>query len=769
MSNIYQHNFDNCMKMRLSNSDYWDLFLCYDCTDEQDNDLILDECILIDMDINNDKSYSGDTIYSLTTWTGATVNGSGVTLYDIGLTAIDNGFLIGEHQPCITNWMTENFSGTTFKNGDPIPQATNASEWNNSFTNKTPAWCYVNFSPSNGTIYGKLYNWFVVGDPRGIGPDGYIVPSEEDFTDFELCLGGNSVAGGKMKTTGTIQFGDGLWNTPNVGATNESGFSGIPSGYKDDNGGAFGLLNDRASFWTTTEISDNVAMVMNLNNGRTDVFHGPDTKTKGYSIRLKKDIGNPLTCPFDSETFLSAFTGSTLFLSSADTRFSMTRVTGCTYEYPIDVITDENSRYSDLCGGFYQGFFKLSDKTYYEEITDNKFTWPLDWFRCPTICTGTTITDCCSSGASHGCGIDPNKAYECYLKLKPVPYNYQILPDRLGGLYCLDGWTATFWLNKKSTSCGGNTLNNLYPNNKGFFFYMGTRSENKFWDQFSGETGYTTSSGYPLPPPIESFEVLNNNPFLVYQPKGCCCFTGITTETISERDRNADIVDNALGFRITDDGSIGFRTVISSGVCSAVTATTVVDCHEQCGCGCTGTTTATTVTVEYVTGASIYECYSLSGLVTTDKWTHIAIRFKPYEQYTGCILETLPRRKGQLSVYVDGFLKWTLEDFDEFLFKELNEHREKQQGVPFNYSWGGGTQGLIETNTVNGPDIRDENLFLQNNFAGTFEGKVSTFKLYGCGLDVTTIREEYNQTSGTFYPTCVNNYVECDYIDGYFE
>ena len=67
MSNIYQHNFDNCFKMRLSNSDYWDLFLCYDCNNEQDNDGILTECLLVDIDISNDNSYSGDTLYSLTT------------------------------------------------------------------------------------------------------------------------------------------------------------------------------------------------------------------------------------------------------------------------------------------------------------------------------------------------------------------------------------------------------------------------------------------------------------------------------------------------------------------------------------------------------------------------------------------------------------------------------------------------------------------------------------------------------------------------------
>ena len=176
---------------------------------------------------------------------------------------------------------------------------------------------------------------------------------------------------------------------------------------------------------------------------------------------------------------------------------------------------------------------------------------------------------------------------------------------------CLDGWTATFWLNKSSESCTGNTLNNLYPDNKGFFFYMGTRSENKFWDLFSGETGYTTSSGYPLPPPKETTTELLNNPFLVYQPADCCCFTGITTETTQQKDRNADIINNALGFRITDDGSIGYRTITMTGVCSAVTATTVVDCNTQCGCGCSsntgstsGYTTATTVSEQYITGTN---------------------------------------------------------------------------------------------------------------------------------------------------------------------
>ena len=313
-----------------------------------------------------------------------------------------------------------------------------------------------------------------------------------------------------------------------------------------------------------------------------------------------------------------------------------------------------------------------------------------------------------------------------------------------------------FWLKKEPTACSGNTattLNDVYSGNTGFFYYMGTRAENKFWDLFSGETGYTTSSGYPLPPPKETKEVLDNNPFLVYQPAGCCCFTGITEVTTQQKDRNADIVNNALGFRIKDDGSIGYRSLGISGVCSAVTATTVVDCNSQCGCGCgTGDTkvTATTITEQYITGVTINEKYSLSGMVKDNQWAHIGVRFRAYEEYSDCELNSIPRRLGSLDIFVDGYLKWSVDNFDEFLFRELDEYREKQEGVPFNYSWGGGTQGLIETNTVNGPDVKDEDLVIQNNFAGTFEGSVATFKMYGCVLDVTLIRYDYNKTKSRF-------------------
>ena len=109
------------------------------------------------------------------------------------------------------------------------------------------------------------------------------------------------------------------------------------------------------------------------------------------------------------------------------------------------------------------------------------------------------------------------------------------------------------------------------------------------------------------------------------------------------------------------------------------------------------------------------------------------------------IKKNVPRRKGRLNFYVNGFLKYSIENFDEFLFKDLFEYREKQEGVPFNYSLGGGSQGLLETNTIGGPDPLDENLIIQENFAGTFLGDISKFRLYECCLDITTIRYRFNE------------------------
>jgi hypothetical protein len=450
-------------------------------------------------------------------------------------------------------------------------------------------------------------------------------------------------------------------------------------------------------------------------------------------------------------------TGTTLTIPASDYRLKLHRVTGSTQQfvYPIELVSNPEPWANAIrfCGGFYQGYYKLDGST------------------------------------------------------------YQVLPNRTN-----KAWVADFWLMKEESCSGttsGETLNDLYPNNKGFFFYMGTRAENKFWNIFEGNnTGctidclqpsgctdvvtkfctetketeiqlYDKDTGYDIflnPPLLDIKEITNQ--FLIYgrakstsrRCGGCgapmdnegygretvCSFTGnsITvadyvrkqtdfrnqfliygrakstssrcgtcgkprdnegygretvctysgdSEIVLELDKNLDVYDNAIGFRIKDDGSIGYRTL-----------------KYYCSGGTTG------VTVE--------EQYSLSGVVADNQWTKITLRYVSDEYYTDEELKCLPARKGKLMIYVDCKLKAVFKNFDEFIGRRLNEYKGKQIGVPFNISIGGGSQGLLESMTFDGQDSEDLGLLIEQNFAGSFIGQISEFKFNICDLNWVDIR-----------------------------
>ena len=129
-------------------------------------------------------------------------------------------------------WTTKNLDAATFRNGDPIPQAKTDEEWEKAGDNQQPAWCYYDNDPANGAKYGKLYNWYAVNDSRGLAPVGYHIPSDAEWTILTDFLGGEKVAGTKMKSTDF--WADYEGNSGN--GTNESGFSGLPGGNRDLDG-----------------------------------------------------------------------------------------------------------------------------------------------------------------------------------------------------------------------------------------------------------------------------------------------------------------------------------------------------------------------------------------------------------------------------------------------------------------------------------------------------------------------------------------------------
>jgi hypothetical protein len=481
---------------------------------------------------------------------------------------------------------------------------------------------------------------------------------------------------------------------------------------------------------------------------------------------------------------LSALTGTTLVIPSGDTRLHMNRVSGTTgnYVYPYDIIIDPNTpdigNFASLYGGFYQGYYKLDGS------------------------------------------------------------NYEVLPTRVNQV-----WVAEFWLTTKQFgSPSGQTLNDTYPENEGFFFYMGTRAENKFWDRWVGaDTGCTSACtsaitctdiisewctvpkeneitlvgdygiGISLDPPRTEIDLITNgfliygrahdnrpdaltgttiytptpttittyycyscgsshdglgtqtacsydgkgipvaqirknkttdiNPFLLYgrgsgiinsgDTIGCCGgpndglgsktvsnFSGVNTPETSI-DYNIDIIDNALGFRIKPDGSIGYRLLTVTGTCET-----------------------TGIEKKYTSGTTITEEYSKPGLIDPVYWYNVVIKFET-DYKSDCELKSLKPRKGKLKFYINGYLKFVVNDFSEFIAKRLDEYKSKQVGVPFNFSLGGGSQGLIESQTFGGLDLSDRGLPIEKNFGGTFMGGISQFKFNICDMSLCQIRKAY--------------------------
>jgi len=182
---------------------------------------------------------------------------------------------------CCQRWMTKNLDVTTYRNGDAIPKVTNNAEW---AALTTGAYCYYNNdSTTYAVTYGKLYNWYAVNDPRGLAPEGWYIPTDFEWTTLANCLGGDDVAGGPLKEIGTTH-----WITPNTGATNLSGFSGLPGGVRASYG-PFASIGNNGIFWSSTEFNTGNAWYHNLNYLNDDLFGAVDSKNNGFSIRCLRD------------------------------------------------------------------------------------------------------------------------------------------------------------------------------------------------------------------------------------------------------------------------------------------------------------------------------------------------------------------------------------------------------------------------------------------------------------------------------------------------
>jgi uncharacterized protein (TIGR02145 family) len=179
-------------------------------------------------------------------------------------------------------WMVENLKTTKYSNGDLI--GTTAPDTLDISLESTPKYQWAfDGNESNANTYGRLYTWYAVTDSRNVCPTGWHVPADAEWTTLTTYLGGEDVAGGKLKETGTIH-----WITPNEGATNQSGFTALPGGYHNYSG-SFSLVGVYVFWWSSTESYPTNAWSRNIDYRGSIVDRNSYNKGSGFSVRCLKD------------------------------------------------------------------------------------------------------------------------------------------------------------------------------------------------------------------------------------------------------------------------------------------------------------------------------------------------------------------------------------------------------------------------------------------------------------------------------------------------
>jgi uncharacterized protein (TIGR02145 family) len=176
-------------------------------------------------------------------------------------------------------WMAENLKTTRYNDGTPIPLVTDYEEW---AALTTPAYCWYNNDSSHKEVYGALYNWYAVNTAK-ICPEGWHVPSDEEWIELRNYLGSFRFVGSDLKETGTSH-----WKSPNADATNKSGFTALPGGLRSFNG-SFSYIGIAGYWWTATEYTSTNVHFWNLRYKNSDLFTYIADKPNGLCIRCIQD------------------------------------------------------------------------------------------------------------------------------------------------------------------------------------------------------------------------------------------------------------------------------------------------------------------------------------------------------------------------------------------------------------------------------------------------------------------------------------------------
>jgi len=193
-------------------------------------------------------------------------------------------------------WMAENLETTRYADGTPIPFVNTNASWDALDAN-SKAYCWYNDNINNKDTYGALYTWAAAmkgevssstnpSGVQGVCPTAWHLPSNAEWAELETYLGGNSIAGFKLKETGKAH-----WNSSTSGVTNESGFTALPGGYRYYDGD-FKYLHVYGFWWSSSENTADLAWYMNLEDQTGVVYRYSTGKKIGFSVRCLSDKPN---------------------------------------------------------------------------------------------------------------------------------------------------------------------------------------------------------------------------------------------------------------------------------------------------------------------------------------------------------------------------------------------------------------------------------------------------------------------------------------------
>jgi len=208
-----------------------------------------------------------------TTGTVVTETGTGVTDIDGN---VYQTIIIGDQE-----WMAENLKVTHYRNGDAIPTGLSDSEWENL---NSGAYAVYNDDESNADTYGYLYNWYAVDDSRTIAPEGWHVPTDEEWTTLTDYLGND--AGSQLAGRADLWNDGDLENNANFGT---SGFNALPGGYRSNDDGLYRSMGLDGYYWSSTEYYSDYAWYRKLGYYGSDVYRNDVNKRHGFSVCCIRD------------------------------------------------------------------------------------------------------------------------------------------------------------------------------------------------------------------------------------------------------------------------------------------------------------------------------------------------------------------------------------------------------------------------------------------------------------------------------------------------